>query len=95
MLTLREAGSDALFKARERALAEVDPALGPYMLKDERPLHLAYPLPSVPHKLVNVPLDKLNEIDGRLLGVKGQYLVWADGRVLNVRNHTGYHVEVE
>jgi len=95
MLMLREAGAEALLVAREQALAEVDPTLRQYMLKEETPLHLAYPLPPVPPKLVNVQLDKLAEIDGRLLGVKGQYLVWGDGRVLNVRNHSGYHVEIE
>ena len=35
------------------------------------------------------------EINGKLQGIKGQYLVWSDGRVLNVRNHIGYHVVVE
>jgi hypothetical protein len=95
MLMLRDVGYEALLSAREQALAEVDPALREYMLREEEPLRLAYPLPPVPPKLVNVQLDKLDEIDGRLLGVKGQYLVWADGRVLNVRNHSGYHVEIE
>jgi hypothetical protein len=31
-------------------------------------------------------------VEGRLIGIKGQYLMWEDGRVLNVRNHSGYHV---
>jgi hypothetical protein len=39
--------------------------------------------------------EKLPEITGTLLGIKGQYLVWKDGRVFNVRNHTGYHAEIE
>jgi hypothetical protein len=29
------------------------------------------------------------------MGIKGQYLIWEDGRVLNVRNQSGVHVEVE
>lgn len=95
MLMMREAGADPLLLAREQALAEVDPALRGHMLPDEELLRLTYPLPPLPPKLVNVQLEKLDEIDGRLLGVKGQYLVWADGRVLNARNHSGYHVEVE
>jgi hypothetical protein len=57
-------------------------------------VQLHYPLRDLPPKLTNVHLDKLDEVQGCLLGIKGQYLVWADGRVLNVRNHTGYHVEV-
>jgi hypothetical protein len=40
-------------------------------------------------------LEKEPEVSGVLAGIKGQYLIWSDGRVLNVRNHSGYHVTVE
>jgi hypothetical protein len=42
----------------------------------------------------SVDLAKEPEVSGVLAGIKGQYLVWADGRVLNVRNHSGFHVAV-
>ena len=87
-------GGVALQEARSKAIAHVDPELAMYMLPEEPVVHLQYPLPPVPPKLVSVQLDKLPEISGKLLGIKGQYLVWSDGLVLNVRNHTGYHVEV-
>ena len=32
---------------------------------------------------------------GVLVGIKGQYLLWEDGRVVNVRNQSGVHVVVE
>ncbi|MBK6753561.1 MAG: DUF2797 domain-containing protein [Flavobacteriales bacterium] len=38
--------------------------------------------------------DKTPEVSGTLAAIKGQYLIWADGRVLNVRNHSGFHVEI-
>lgn len=85
---------EALLAARERALDEVDPALRPYLLPDAAPQVLDYPFAETPPKLVNVSLDKLPEITGTLVGIKGQYLVWKDGRVLNVRNHSGFHVEL-
>src|SRR5690606_2698515 len=89
------AGMDPLLAARELALNGVDPAFKAYMLPAEPVFQLAYPLSNVPPKLVGVQLDKLPEINGKLQGIKGQYLVWSDGRVLNVRNHIGYHVVVE
>lgn len=95
LLAEAEAHADALLAAREQALALVDPGLRAYMLEDEPLVRLAYPLRNVPPKLVAVQMDKLPEIRGKLQGVKGQYLVWSDGRVLNVRNHIGYHVVVE
>lgn len=87
--------AEALLAARDRALEMLDPELRPYTLPDATPQVLEYPLPDTPPRLVNVSLDKLPGITGTLAGVKGQYLVWADGRVLNIRNHSGFHVEVE
>ena len=89
-----QAGEEQLLEARAKSIHGTDPALSQYLLPDEAVVHLDYPLQQVPPKLVSVPFDKLPEISGRLLGIKGQYLVWADGRVLNVRKHTGYHVEI-
>lgn len=87
-------GSDPLVAARQRAGEVLDPNLREFFLPEEAVVRLTYPLHSVPPKLVSVQLDKLPEISGKLQGIKGQYLVWSDGRVLNVRNHSGYHVEM-
>lgn len=95
LLSDPEVGEAPLREARERALREVDLELREYMLPNEPLTSLSYPLISVPPKLVSVQLDKLPEVTGRLQGIKGQYLVWSDGRVLNVRNHMGYHVVLE
>jgi hypothetical protein len=45
--------------------------------------------------VTSVSFEKSPEVSGRLMGIKGQYLIWEDGRVLNVRNQSGVHVEVE
>ena len=82
-------------EARARVRDVLAPELRPFLLAGEPVLQLDYPLAQVPPKLVSVQLDKLPLIGGRLQGIKGQYLVWADGRVLNVRNHIGFHVEVD
>ncbi|MCB0781713.1 MAG: DUF2797 domain-containing protein, partial [Flavobacteriales bacterium] len=55
---------------------------------------LRYPLVDPPPKVVSVSLDKVPEVSGTLAGIKGQYLIWKDGRVLNVRNHSGHHVAI-
>lgn len=85
----------ALLAARDRAIATMDPELKAYMLHTAQPRILQYPLHETLPRITSVSLEKLPEVTGTLLGIKGQYLVWKDGRVLNVRNHTGYHVEVE
>ena len=40
----------------------------------------------------SVGFDKHPEIEGFLAGIKGQYLIFDDNRVLNIRKHNGYRV---
>ena len=52
---------------------------------------IAYPVLHYPEKVKALNLDKQAEINGRLLGIKGQYLIFDCG-VLNIRKFAGYHV---
>ncbi len=83
----------ALREARSVARNALREDLQQYLLPEEEPLDIKYPVLAYPPKVTSVQLEKTPEVSGRLLGVKGQYLIWEDGRVLNVRNHSGYHVE--
>ena len=47
-----------------------------------------------PEKVKSVGFDKFPEIEGCLAGIKGQYLIFDDNRVLNIRKHNGYRVTV-
>jgi len=38
--------------------------------------------------------DKTPRVEGRLMGIKGQYLMFDTG-VLNIRKFGGYHVHLE
>lgn len=55
---------------------------------------IVYPGEQPTGSVKSVSLAKCREICGRLLGIKGQYLLFADGIVFNVRNHQGYAVEI-
>jgi len=43
----------------------------------------------------SLSFEKMNIIEGRLWGIKGQYLLFDDGSVLNIRKHNGYNVSLE
>ncbi len=58
-----------------------------------RPLTIAYPVRRYPEKVRSYNLEREGEISDQLLGVKGQYLIFAGG-VLSVRKYAGYLVEV-
>ncbi len=63
-------------------------------LPDAEVTRLSYPVEVYPQKITALNLDKTPEIEGTLLGIKGQYLILDTG-VLNIRKFTGYEVEVQ
>ncbi len=66
-----------------------------YLLESPLSFRFRYPVLSYPSRITSVKLDKQKSFSGRLAGIKGQYLIFDDGRVLNVRNHEGYVVEIK
>lgn len=63
-------------------------------LPEAEVISLNYPVEQYPNKITSLNLDKTPEIEGTLLGIKGQYLI-LDSGVLNIRKYTGYQVTVE
>lgn len=86
---------NALLDLRKTLAENLPDELRPWLVADAEPVVINYPVQAFPAKVASVQLAKVSEVAGRLVGVKGQYLIWEDGRVLNVRNHAGHHVEVE
>lgn len=62
-------------------------------IKNVNPVFLDYPVIEYPKKITSLSLDKESEIEGILLGIKGQYLI-LDCGVLNIRKFGGYEVEL-
>lgn len=55
---------------------------------------LIYPVSRYPAKVSNgTSLDKSPIIEGVLIGIKGQYLLFDNG-LFNLRKHIGYHIEI-
>jgi len=52
-----------------------------------------YPVQEYPTKIVSHNLDKNPDLEGVLMGVKGQYLI-LDCGVINIRKYTGYQAEL-
>lgn len=69
--------------------------LAEYMSEDDEILEIRYPVITFPDKLKSVGFDKEIHIEGKLMGVKGQYLILDDNRVLNIRKHEGYYIELD
>lgn len=68
--------------------------LSQYMTEDDEIVSINYPVIDFPEKVVSVGFDKLPEIEGKLMGIKGQYLLLDQNRVLNILKHEGYIVNL-
>lgn len=55
---------------------------------------LKYPVLEYPKKINSLSLDKTLHFKGRLSGIKGQYLLFENGTVFNVRAAEGYLVRI-
>ncbi|MBN1952913.1 MAG: DUF2797 domain-containing protein [Bacteroidales bacterium] len=65
-----------------------------YLVRSAESVQLEYPVRHIPNKLSSLSLDKHDTIRSRLAGIKGQYLIFESGEVMNLRKHNGYLVEM-
>jgi len=70
----------------------LDPDLRRFVDTDDTVCSIDYPVNRYPEKVKSVGFDKQAEIEGCLAGIKGQYLIFDDNRVLNIRKHNGYRI---
>lgn len=66
-----------------------------YYYPDSELTFIQYPILSMPEKIVSVNLDKNSQISDILIGIKGQYLIFRSGKVINIRNYAGYQIEFD
>tara|TARA_Y100001960_G_C14610557_1_gene795525 strand:- start:50 stop:850 length:801 start_codon:yes stop_codon:yes gene_type:complete len=65
-----------------------------YILNDDEITSLQYPGINKPEKIKSINLDKNPELKGKLTGIKGQYLILDNQKVINVRKYTGYTLNI-
>jgi len=65
-----------------------------YFLVTDELWELQYPVEHFPAKVSSLNLLKTPHFSGRVIGIKGQYLLFEDGTVFNVRTFEGYVVSI-
>ena len=55
-------------------------------------VEMIYPVIEYPKKINSLSLEKTTSFSGILMGIKGQYLIFDDGTVFNVRSNEGFVV---
>lgn len=85
-----------LIEEREKLKAYIPEEVQPYFLANNGKItEINYPVKQYPTKIKSLNLDKTPVYLGKLIGVKGQYLIFEDATVFNVRNSEGYKVNLK
>jgi hypothetical protein len=95
MLTNDIAFTD-LIKEREKLQSLLPDEVQEYFHLEKNDLYeMSYPVLEYPSKINSLSLDKTPNYSGKLIGIKGQYLIFEDGTVFNIRSNEGYIVRIE
>ncbi len=66
-----------------------------YYIENNDETHLKFPVENYPEKPASLNLKKVQKYTGKLIGIKGQYLIFEDQTVFNVRANEGLVVAID
>ena len=75
-------------------LKKLNDKFSEYIIKKDW-VNISYPILGYPDKIKSFSFDKQDGFENKLIGVKGQYLLFEDNIVLNIRKHTGYKISIQ
>lgn len=82
-------------KARNLAIDSIPNDLKPYVVREITEIQsLTFPVLQYPEKVKSLNLSKTPLYEGKLMGIKGQYLIFEDATVFNVRSNEGQCVRL-
>ena len=85
-----------LKKEKAKYLSIIPKDLHQYIIDDNSVTEISYPVIRYPFKIPNknsLSFQKDSVVEGKLMGIKGQYLMLDNDRVFNVRKHEGYIID--
>ena len=94
MLTNQLAKGKNLHIEKMKIRKKLPEELAQYYIDDDTITEINYPVQAYPEKVKSFGFDKQPEFEGMLSGIKGQYLLFEGGHVINIRKHGGYLVEM-
>jgi hypothetical protein len=77
----------------QKLVSDFEDTFRPYLIT-ETPQTFLYPVLDYPMSVKSIQPEKTPSISATLIGIRGQYLIFGDGRVLNVRKCAGYEVRL-
>lgn len=83
-----------LLESRSLAAKYLEEDLQQYISTENKLWEIQYPVLRYPQKVKSINLEKTPKIELDLEGIKGQYLIFKGGAVINIRKYTGYKVRL-
>ena len=83
-----------LLLERNKAFEWLPNEVKEYFPKEEKIIQMDFPVLQYPKKVTSLNLEKTPNFAGKLTGIKGQYLLFEEGTVFNVRTFEGYVVRM-
>lgn len=84
-----------LVEEKQKVIQLLPAELRKYIAQDDETTNIEYPVEQFPQTIKSIGFDKIANIEGVLKGIKGQYLIFKNDTVLNIRKHNGYFLQVE
>lgn len=95
MLKNRGDSETDLLKEKKKIYELLPAELKKYYFENDEITKIKYPVNQFSGKIKSTGFDKTPDIKGVLSGIKGQYLIFDDGMVLNIRKYNGYYLKIE
>jgi hypothetical protein len=90
-----EAKDENLVAWRERLKGFIPEEAKAYYIAENSETQLEFPVSKFPLKPKSLNLEKTPEYTGKLVGIKGQYLIFEDETVFNIRSNEGTVVGID
>ena len=89
-----EIQDEDLVEWRERLKKYIPKESRDYFIETNTETNIDFPVNKYPEKLKSLNLEKRQQYAGKLVGIKGQYLIFEDDTVFNVRANEGLVVNI-
>jgi hypothetical protein len=86
---------ESLVEWREKLKEFIPDEAKQYFIENNSETHINFPVLKYPEKPKSLNLIKTPSYTGKLVGIKGQYLIFEDETVFNVRSNEGLVVSIE
>lgn len=84
-----------IFAIRDQLKQYLPDEVSSYFIPETAKTDIHFPVLQYPTSVKSLNLSKQSNYTGKLKGIKGQYLIFEDNTVFNVRSNSGYVVDLE